>query len=184
MRIRHIALGIGLLVVPHLAWGQDATVVLSGHAFALQLPPHFARVNADTAAMDAMYLAPLRSDGTQGRILVQLIDMTAMPDSARPTLDAWASQMLSEQRQQDGWQEQDSDVQIDGVPARQIQWSEPAGRFPDRPQDVRRLCGTMILGFKGNMAFALHALDGQPHSDTTLAIDDRALRTFRLIRRQ
>ena len=175
-------------MAPHLAWGQTATGTFAGRAFSFQLPRHYALVREAALRPDVhtfRYAATPRPDGSQALIQVTLIDMTAMPDTERPTLDAFASQMVAEQSREDGWTERDSDVRIDDVPARRVEWSLPIGRSPARPRDVkpRRLLGTMILGFKDNIAFALHVQDAQPYADSTVATGDRALRTFRLIRR-
>jgi hypothetical protein len=188
MRLPRTVLVVCLFALPTLAAAQNATGVFAAHAFSMQLPPGYSLIGeaAPTPAFHTFgYATDPRPDGNRGLIQVTLFDLTAVPDSERPTLEAFLATMVQGvHRRRANWTERDSSVQCDGVLARRVAWSGSNEPSPERPQSARptMLRGTMIVGFKDNVAFALHAQDTEPYADSAVVTAERALRTFSLTR--
>ena len=89
-------------------------------------------------------------------------------------------------RRRSRWKETETSVEVDGAPARRVEWSgsneQSLERSPSQAPALMR--GVMIIGIRGDLAFALHTQDVEPVAATTVPRGEQALMTFIVTRQQ
>jgi hypothetical protein len=159
-----------------------------GHTFSLQLPPGYVLHAAPSPRRGFKtfgFSTEARDDGTRGMIQVSLVDFSKAPAGETVSLEKFAAAMISGVRQRRSrWEQNETDIQIDGVRAKRIEWAGSTETGFGRPPVNMR--GVMIAGVnvKQNLGFSLHTQDVVAFADSTLTVCEQALHTFALAPRR
>jgi hypothetical protein len=178
-----MALGLAgmILLAASVSAGPQTVTQFEGHTFRLQVPEDYS-VKSDASPGPGVrtfgFATEPRSDGTRGMIQVTLIDLKK--SGAPPvTLDALGTAMIEGvRRRRTQWITKESATEIAGVPGKRIEWSGEAELAPGRPPVGMR--GVMLVGIKGDVAFALHTQDLSAFASGALPICEKALNSFTL----
>lgn len=181
-RIRLIGLLCAVVLTSVPTAAERASHDFEGHNFTLQLPPGYF-LHGDPASGPGLrafgFGTDLRNDGTRGMMQVILLDFNQVPAGGTTSLDQFAETMIGGvRRRRTQWQQTATDVEVDGVRAKRIEWSGVAEAEAGGPPVHMR--GLMIVGIMKDLGFSLVTQDVVPFADTSLPECEQALKTFTL----
>lgn len=179
---------LALLLTALASTSQTVTYSFNTHTFSLDLPPDY-RLQGEASPTQGLktfaFATASRSDGSRGLIQVSLVDLTQVGSTQRPTLSHFTRSMVDGvRRRRSQWKETETSVEVDGAPARRVEWSGSNEPSPERsPSQAPALMrGVMIIGIHGDLAFALHTQDVEPMAAATVPRGEHALMTFTVTR--
>jgi hypothetical protein len=139
----------------------DAAHEFEGHRFTMQVPESY-QLGNEVSPMPGVknfgFVTEPRSDGTRGIIQVTLIDLKKSGAPAGLTLEKFAASTIESIRSRRmQWMAKESAQRITGVAGRRFDWSGMADLGHGRMTGTMR--GVVMVGLKGNVAFALTTQD-------------------------